>query len=123
MDSQVCQIEEKVFKSKQRTLLRTERRQHSNADTCNSRTGSADQSYPGLALQEGQPEWKLRKQERLRTFSVKGRRHVLSVLKPVEERVKLEVEEHLKYLVCKVFMIPILQLYILNPDEVGYFSN
>jgi len=96
MDSQVCQIEEKVFKSKQRTLLRTERRQHSNADTCNSRTGSADQSYPGLALQEGQPEWKLRKLERLRTFSVKGRRHVLSVLKPVEERVKLEVEEHLK---------------------------
>lgn len=96
MDSQVCQIEEKVFKSKQRTLLRTERRQHSNVDTCNSRTDSADQSYPGLALQEGQPEWKLRKLERLRTFSVKGRRHVLSVLKPVEERVKLEVEEHLK---------------------------
>jgi len=94
MDSQACQIEEKVFKL--RPLLRTDRRQQSCADTCNSSMGSADRSYPDLALQEGQPEWKLRKLEQLRTFSVKGRRHVLSVLKPIEERVKVEVKEHFK---------------------------
>ena len=96
MDSQVWQIEEKVFKSEVRHLLHTDRRQYSSADVCNTKMGSADQSYPGLALQEGQPECKLRKLKQRRTISVKGRRHILSVLKPVEERVKVEVEEPFK---------------------------
>ena len=91
VDSQVWQIGEKVFKSKQRPLPHTDRRQHSGEDACNPKMGSADQqSYPGIALQDGQPEWKLRKLEQRRTISVKGRRHILSVLKPVEERVKVE---------------------------------
>jgi len=96
MDSQVWQIEEKVFKSEVRHLLHTDRRQYSSADVCNTKMGSADQSYPGLALQEGQPECKLRKLKQGRTISVKGRRHILSVLKPVEERVKVEVKEPFK---------------------------
>ena len=97
VDSQVWQIGEKVFKSKQRPLPHTDRRQHSGEDACNPKMGSADQqSYPGIALQDGQPEWKLRKLEQRRTISVKGRRHILSVLKPVEERVKVEVEESFK---------------------------
>ena len=83
VDSQVWQIGEKGFKSKQRPLPHTDRRQH-------PKMGSADQRYPGIALQEGRPEWKLRKLEQRRTISVKGRRHILSVLKPVEERVKVE---------------------------------
>ena len=97
MDSQVWQIEEKVFKSKQRPLPHTNRRKHSGEDAFNPKMGSADQqSYPGIELQEGRLEWKLRKLEQRRTISVKGRRHILSVLKPVEERVKVEVEESFK---------------------------
>ena len=97
MDSQVWRIGEKVFKSKQRPLPHTDRRQHSGEDACNPKMGSADQqSYPGIELQEGRLEWKLRKLEQRRTISVKGRRHILSVLKPVEERVKVEGEESFK---------------------------
>ena len=87
------QIGEKVFKSKQKTLRHTDTRHLSSGDVCNPKM---DKSYPGLVLQEGEPEQKLRKLEQSATFLVKGRRHILSMLKPVEERVKVDVEEPFK---------------------------
>ena len=42
------------------------------------------------SLQPGQPEWKSRQPRLFRSFRVKGRRHILSVLKSTEERIKLE---------------------------------
>merc|ERR1712243_167976 len=78
---------EKVFKSKRKILRHTDTRHLSSADVCNPKM---DKSYPGLVLQEGQPERKLRKLEQSTIFLVKGRRHILSMLKPVEERVKVE---------------------------------
>ena len=93
VDPQVWQIEKKVNSSNRRFLAYTDTACLSSADNCKRKLGSADHSFPGPTLQPGQPEWKLRKLERCRTILVKGRRHILSVLKPVEERVKLELVE------------------------------
>merc|ERR1719283_268761 len=52
-----------------------------------------DRSNLGISnppLQPGQPEFNPKKSRLCRSFRVKGRRHAVSVLKPSEERIKLE---------------------------------
>ena len=46
--------------------------------------------FSNPSLQPGQPEWKSKQPRLFRSFRVKGRRHILSVLKSTEERIKLE---------------------------------
>ena len=46
--------------------------------------------FSNPSLQPGQPEWKSKQPRLFRSFRVKGRRHILSVLMSTEERIKLE---------------------------------
>ena len=100
MDSQVWQIGEEVSSSKLRFLPHRDSTCNSGADVFNPNLDSVDQSNclpcQSSNLQQGQPEWKLRELEKRRSILVKGQRHILSVLKPAEERMKLEVEEPFK---------------------------
>jgi len=100
MDSQVWQIGEEVSSSKLRFLPQRDSTCNSGVEVFNPNLDSVDQSNclpcQSSNLQQGQPEWKLRKLEKRRSILVKGRRHILSLLKPVEERMKLEVEEPFK---------------------------
>ena len=101
---QVCQSEPKVDNSKQGFLTDMDAACLLGGEVCNPNLELASPNLdlvghsffspcPSPTLQPGKTEWILGGSRLAGTILVKGRRHILSVLKPVGERVHLKATE------------------------------